>query len=202
MRAPGTRRAGAASPTSPPDTGAKADLERSTGAVNFITAADFGKGRASTVRDMLDHQPGVFIQSRTGQEEARLSIRGSGIQRTFHGRGVLVTQDGLPLNLADGSFDMQNLDPAAYSRILVWRGAGAAGEGSGTLGGAIDFVSFTGATHRRRNSPRKAARPATVASREPRRPQDCILNPVTSWRRRPSRMRTAGGTPRNPNHSA
>lgn len=132
------------SPTAPTRAEAKAALNTATGAVNLISAEDLARGRAATLRDMLDYQPGIFIQSRTGQEEARVSIRGSGVQRTFHGRGLLVLQDGMPLNLADGSFDMQSLDPAAYSRIGVWRGAAAMGKGSGTLGGAIDFVSFTG----------------------------------------------------------
>lgn len=134
----------ASSPTSPSLAQAKVALNTSTGAVNLITADELAQGRASTLRDMLDYQPGVFIQSRTGQEEARLSIRGSGVQRTFHGRGILLLQDGLPLNLADGSFDMQDLDPAAFSRIGVWRGASALTKGSGTLGGAVDFSSFTG----------------------------------------------------------
>lgn len=144
VSAPRANDAPTGSPTSPSLAEAKVALNTSTGAVNFITADDLAQGRAATLRDMLDYQPGVFIQSRTGQEEARLSIRGSGVQRTFHGRGILLLQDGLPLNLADGSFDMQNLDPAAYSRIGVWRGASAMTKGSGTLGGAVDFSSFTG----------------------------------------------------------
>ncbi len=144
VTAPRPEAALVSSPTAPSLAEAKVAINHSIGAVNLITAAELARGRASTLRDMLDYQPGVFIQSRTGQEEARLSIRGSGVQRTFHGRGILLLQDGMSLNLADGSFDMQNLDPAAYSRIGVWRGASALSKGSGTLGGAIDFVSFTG----------------------------------------------------------
>lgn len=140
------------SPTSPTAAQAETALERTPGAVNFISPDDYERGRASTLRDVLDYQPGVFIQSRTGQEEARLSIRGSGLQRTFHGRGILLTQDGLPLNLADGSFDMQAIDPSAYSRIAVWRGAAGLTQGSGMLGGAIDFASSTG-----RDAPNVAA---------------------------------------------
>ncbi|MFC5699415.1 hypothetical protein ACFPU0_28260 [Pseudomonas sp. GCM10022186] len=32
----------------------------------------------------------VLVQPRFGAEEARLSIRGSALQRTFHGRGLLL----------------------------------------------------------------------------------------------------------------
>lgn len=96
---------------------------------------------------MLDFAPGVLIQSRFGAEEARLSIRGSGIQRTFHGRGLWLMQDGMPLNLADGGFDMQAVEPLSANHIEVYRGANALQVyGAATLGGAINFISNTGYT--------------------------------------------------------
>lgn len=121
-------------------------LNRVAGGTNFILAEDYQRGRASTLRDMLDFQPGVFVQERFGAEEARLSIRGSGIQRTFHGRGIRILQDGFVLNEADGGFDMQALEPLAYSHIEVWRGANALRFGGATLGGAVNFISPTGYT--------------------------------------------------------
>src|SRR5690606_27130084 len=70
--------------------------------------------------------------------------RGSGLQRTFHGRGLRVLQDGVPINLADGGFDMQALEPTTAAYINVWRGGNALAYGGSTLGGAIDYVSRTG----------------------------------------------------------
>lgn len=110
----------------------------------MIDADSYKRGRASTIRDALDFAPGVFVQSRFGAEEARLSIRGSGIQRTFHGRGIMLLQDDVPLNLADGSFDFQAIEPLATRYIEVYRGASSLQFGSTNLGGAINFVSFTG----------------------------------------------------------
>lgn len=75
------------------------------------------------------------------------------MQRTFHGRGIRVLQDGVPLNLADGGFDMQSIEPTATAYINVWRGGNALAYGSSTLGGAIDYVSRNG-----RNSPGGSAR--------------------------------------------
>src|SRR5690606_35961057 len=72
------------------------------------------------------------------------SIRGSGIQRTFHGRGLLLMQDGVPVNLADGGFDMQGIEPLATRSIEVYRGANALQYGSSTLGGSINYVAPTG----------------------------------------------------------
>lgn len=124
------------------------ELAKTPGGVEVVDAERILKGRASTLVDTFALSPGVFAQSRFGSDEARLSIRGSGMQRTFHGRGIRVLQDGIPINLADGSFDMQSLEPTATSHINVWRGANALAYGSSTLGGAIDYISRDG-----RNSP-------------------------------------------------
>ncbi|HRQ87752.1 MAG TPA: TonB-dependent receptor [Bacteroidia bacterium] len=125
---------------------AVADLSALPGGVAVVDADDYRRGRATNLKDALDYAPGVFIQPRFGAEESRLSIRGSGIQRTFHGRGLKLMQDGVPLNLADGGFDFQSVEPLSAQYIEVYRGANALEYGSTTLGGAINFVSHTGRT--------------------------------------------------------
>lgn len=132
--------------TVPTAADSRADLESSPGGTEVIDAGRYLTGRASTVADTFALSAGVFAQPRFGSDEARLSIRGSGLQRTFHGRGLRVLQDGVPLNLADGGFDFQALDPFSASYINVWRGANALAYGSSTLGGAIDYISHTGLT--------------------------------------------------------
>jgi iron complex outermembrane receptor protein len=123
---------------------ARARLGERAGATALVDGNAYRDGRVSTLTDALGQAPGVFVQSRFGAEEARLSIRGSGVQRTFHGRGIEVLQDGVPLNLADGAFDMQAIEPLAARYIEVWRGANALEYGAATLGGAINFVSPSG----------------------------------------------------------
>ena len=130
--------------TSPSLESARADLATVPGGTEVIDSSRFLRGRASTVEDTFALSAGVVAQSRFGSDEARLSIRGSGLQRTFHGRGLRVLQDGVPLNVADGSFDMQALEPLSAAYINVWRGANALAIGASTLGGAIDFISRTG----------------------------------------------------------
>lgn len=119
-------------------------LNRVAGGTDLIKAEDYKQGRASTMKDALQYSPGVLVQPRFGSDEARLSIRGSGIQRTFHGRGLTLMQDGVPLNLAEGGFDMQSMEALATNYIEVFRGANALQYGSSTLGGAINYVSPTG----------------------------------------------------------
>lgn len=114
------------------------------GGVDIIDAESYKTGRANTFQDVLGFSPGVYIQPRFGSEESRLSIRGSGIQRTFHLRGMMLLQDGIPINQADGGADFQSIDPVMYRYTEVYRGANALQYGAATLGGAINFVSPSG----------------------------------------------------------
>jgi iron complex outermembrane recepter protein len=116
------------------------------GGTDVIPAQEYLRGRSSTMRDMLASSPGVVSQPRQSGEETRMSIRGSGIQRTFHLRGILLLQDGQPVNQADGGGDFQAVDPAILDHVEVYRGANALSYGSNTLGGAINLVTPTGYT--------------------------------------------------------
>lgn len=102
--------------------------------------------RLATLRDALDYQPGLVIQDFFGgTDQPRLNIRGSGIQSNPVNRGVLLLQDGLPLNEADGSFVMGLLEPRNAAWISARRGANAGSPSATTLGGELEFNSLTGA---------------------------------------------------------
>ncbi|MBB3103124.1 TonB-dependent receptor family protein [Azomonas macrocytogenes] len=133
-------------PTAPTLAEKKADLAKVPGGANVVDAETYKSGRSSTVQDALGLATGVFVQPRFGSEESRLSIRGSGLQRTFHGRGILLMQDGAPVNLGDGSFDFQVIEPLATQYIEVLRGANAWRYGVTSLGGSVNFVTPTGKT--------------------------------------------------------
>ncbi|WP_448501807.1 TonB-dependent receptor family protein [Sphingomonas sp.] len=124
---------------------ARADIRRTPGGVDLVGAEDFEDRIAVSLRDALAFSPGVYAQPRFGQE-TRLSIRGSGISRGFHMRGLLLMQDGIPINLADNNGDFQELDPLVFDRIEVYRGGNALRYGGSTLGGAINAVTPTGRT--------------------------------------------------------
>ncbi|MCK6489054.1 MAG: TonB-dependent receptor [Planctomycetes bacterium] len=126
---------------------AREDVRTTPGGAEIVERDVIARSRTATLRDVLGASPGVIVQPRFGSEEARLSIRGSGLQRTFHLRGVMLLQDGQPLNQADGAADFQAIDPALASHITIHRGANALADGASTLGGAIDFASPTGIEH-------------------------------------------------------
>ncbi|MHA3771528.1 TonB-dependent receptor family protein [Verrucomicrobiota bacterium sgz303538] len=123
---------------------ARVQLSQIPGGAEVVDAEEYKRGRANTIKDALDFAPGVYVQPRFGAEESRISIRGSGIQRTFHGRGIKVLFDDVPINLADGGFDFQAIEPLTARYIEVFRGANALEFGATTLGGALNFVSYTG----------------------------------------------------------
>lgn len=131
-------------PSAPGEGAARAEAARVPGGANVVGVSEYADGRASTLADVFAFTPGVFAQPRFGAEEARLSIRGSGLQRTFHMRGIYLLQDGIPITLADGSGDFQAVEPLALAYTEVRRGANALEYGATTLGGSVNFVSPSG----------------------------------------------------------
>ena len=119
-------------------------LARVAGGTNLVQPQ--AETRLTGLNDALGFQPGIVIQDFFGGGvQPRLNIRGSGIQSNPVNRGVLLLQDGLPLNEADGSFVIGVLEPRNSSLISVRRGANATTPGATTLGGELDFQSLTGA---------------------------------------------------------
>jgi iron complex outermembrane receptor protein len=130
--------------TQPDAVSAAAALRRVPGGTNLIDARQYEQGRSANLLDVLHDQPGVYIGSRGGTDDVKLSIRGAGLDRPYHLRGVLLLQDGIPISTADGNGDFQWLEPLALEAVEVYRGANALEYGSTTLGGAINFLSPTG----------------------------------------------------------
>lgn len=119
------------------------EVEATPGGADYVPYQDYADRTAVSLRDALALSPGVYTQPRYGQE-IRLSIRGSGISRGFHMRGIALLQNGVPINLADDNGDFQELEPIFFDHLEIYRGANALRYGSGTLGGAINGVTPTG----------------------------------------------------------
>jgi len=124
---------------------AEAQVARTPGGADVVRHEDYADRYIASLRDTLAFSPGVYLQPRYGQE-VRLSIRGSGLSRGFHMRGLTLLQDGAPINLADDNGDFQELEPIFFDHLEVFRGANALRFGSGTLGGAVNGVTPTGET--------------------------------------------------------
>ena len=63
-------------------------VNATVGSVAFVDARSFENRYTNNITDVLKDTPGVYAQTRYGQE-IRLSIRGSGLARGFHTRGIV-----------------------------------------------------------------------------------------------------------------
>ncbi len=124
---------------------ARERLARTPGAVAVIAAETYETRLATGFPDILKDVPGILTSKRYG-EEARLSIRGSGLDQSFHQRGVLLAQDGAPFADADGFSDFQKVDALGARYVEVYKGGNALRFGGAQLGGAINLVTPTGRT--------------------------------------------------------
>jgi iron complex outermembrane receptor protein len=118
-------------------------LSETPGGVSVISSESYANRFALALDDMLRDAPGVYAQRKWGGD-IRISIRGSGIGNANHNRGLLLAQDGLPLNEADGYGDSQIADPLIARFTEVYRGGNALRFGGALLGGAINMVTPTG----------------------------------------------------------
>src|SRR3546814_11410372 len=60
---------------------------KTAGGVDVVSHRDYADKSIVSLRDTLAFSPGVYVQPRYGQE-VRISIRGSGLSRGYHLRGL------------------------------------------------------------------------------------------------------------------
>ena len=124
---------------------AKVKLDKIAGGTNLADLRNLNIQRSQTLKDALQREPGIIIQDFFGgNDQPRLNIRGSGIQSNPQSRGVALSQDGIPINFADGSYIIGVLEPQVSNLVEVYRGANALEYGGATLGGAMNFVTKNG----------------------------------------------------------
>lgn len=125
----------------------RARIDALAGGTALITPSDMA-GRADvTIADTLATVPGVVVQSFFGgNDQPRVQMRGSGLQQNPVERGILILQDGLPLNRADGSYIVGFADPRQAQYTEIYRGYTANRLGATVLGGAINFTSPNGSS--------------------------------------------------------
>ena len=117
------------------------------GGAAIVTKDGYGASGNLTVSEALRDVSGVVVQDFFGgNDQPRIQIRGSGLQQNPVERGVLVLQDGLPINRADGSYIVGFANPQQAQAIEVYRGYMANRLGATVLGGALNFVSPTGSS--------------------------------------------------------
>ncbi len=160
------RRETAGSLTVPSVAAQEAAVKSTVGSVAFVDAAAYQNTYANTVRDVLKDVPGVFVQTRYGQE-MRLSIRGSGIARGFTCAVSSCCRMAFRLILPTA----RRLLPDRPTGLTLGRGVqggNALSFGATTLGGAVNFVTPTAYTAGAQHPPLRGRQFSTRSARASR----------------------------------
>lgn len=115
--------------------------------VTVITAEEIQRSPATTLQDLLARQPGIQVQNLYGQVNGACDVvdmRGFGASASSN---TLILVNGRRLNDLDSAgVDFANIPRDALERIEIVRGnAATVLYGNGAVGGAINFVTKTGA---------------------------------------------------------
>src|SRR3984957_6547001 len=130
--------------TSPPISQAAKKKREVPGGFTLQGLDSLNQGRASGIDDLFQNAPGLVMLSENNVEISKVFIRGSGVYSEDEPAGVQYLIDGLTLNQADGEIILEDFDVTTFKYAEVYRGANALQYGGLGLGGAVNFVPFTG----------------------------------------------------------
>ena len=130
--------------TSPPFNEAAQKFQEVPGGFSLQGAEPLNQGRASSQDDFFQNAPGLVMRSENQVEVSKVFIRGSGVYSEDEPSGVQYLIDGLTLNQGDGEIILEDLDVTTFKYAEIYRGANALQYGGLGLGGAVNFVPYTG----------------------------------------------------------
>src|SRR3970282_2291988 len=96
--------------------------------------------RKVSVSDVLGNVPGLFMQSRYGNHDVRISIRGFGSRSNTGIRGVRILLDGIPESEPDGQTRIEAIDFNSLGSIEVVKG-NSSSLYTNAPGGVVNFIS-------------------------------------------------------------
>ncbi|MFA7361037.1 MAG: TonB-dependent receptor [Candidatus Kapaibacterium sp.] len=108
--------------------------------VNRISSTEWQVTRKQGVNEVLSLVPGVFFQSRYGNHDVRISIRGFGSRSNSGIRGVRILLDGIPESEPDGQTRIEAIDFTSIGNIEVVKG-NSSSLYTNAPGGVINFLS-------------------------------------------------------------
>ena len=95
-------------------------------------------GKKVSAKSVLADVPGLFLQSRYGNHDLRISIRGFGNRSNTGVRGVRILQDGIPESEPDGETVIDAVDFSSLGGVEVVKG-NLSSLYANAPGGVIDF---------------------------------------------------------------
>jgi len=97
-------------------------------------------GKKVSAKSVLADVPGLFLQSRYGNKEIRVTIRGYGTRSNSGVRGVKILQDGIPESEPDGETVVDAVDFTSLGGVEVVKGNLSSIYGN-SPGGVVNFLS-------------------------------------------------------------
>lgn len=94
----------------------------------------------SAVNNVIQDVPGIFFQSRYGNHDARISIRGFGSRSNTGIRGVRILLDGIPESEPDGQTRIEAIDFNSVGSIEIVKG-NSSSLYTNAPGGVINFIN-------------------------------------------------------------
>ncbi|MBT5876328.1 MAG: TonB-dependent receptor [Candidatus Latescibacteria bacterium] len=115
-----------------------------------IQLGEVGLSLEETLRSL----PGVVVQNRYNLSQGdRITLRGIGSRAPFGVRGIKLIQDGIPLTMADGQSQLNNVDLSSVGQIEVLRGPSSSLYGN-AAGGVITLQTQPSSDHKVQVQPR------------------------------------------------
>ena len=104
-----------------------------------VDTKELSFGKKVSAKDVLADVPGLFLQSRYGNSDLRISIRGFGTRSNSGVRGVRILQDGVPESEPDGESVVDAIDFTSLGGVEVIKG-NLSSLYANAPGGVINFL--------------------------------------------------------------
>lgn len=105
-----------------------------------INNLNFRYDKKTGANDVLASVPGMFMQSRYGNHDVRISIRGFGSKSNSGIRGVRILLDDIPESEPDGQTRIEAIDFNSIGRIEIAKG-NASSMYTNAPGGVVNFIN-------------------------------------------------------------
>lgn len=105
-----------------------------------ISPTQYKYDRKVSISDVLNAVPGVFMQSRYGNHDVRISIRGFGSRSNTGIRGVRILLDGIPESEPDGQTRIEAIDFNSIGSIEIVKG-NSSSLYTNAPGGVVNFIN-------------------------------------------------------------
>lgn len=108
--------------------------------VSRLSNVNYKYDKKIAINDVLGSVPGIFMQSRYGNHDVRISIRGFGSRSNTGIRGVRILLDGIPESEPDGQTRIEAIDFNSVGSIEIVKG-NSSSLYTNAPGGVVNFIN-------------------------------------------------------------